>query len=246
MALSKILVMMTCWEGDRHQAQKLAQFLADMEPSHSDKADFLLVERFDCKPWDHNVVEALKRKFNLFQHHGRLGNVGWPMGCNDLFLAGMEWAYGMIEARKVLPYKAIFNVESDGAPICRNWIQRLHEAWDEANKETRVCMAGALIKTPEQPIKEHINANALISADLKFLHWVTRSSAFPPPHGGWDYVLAPKFKEIGWANVPGIRSYWNSRTCEEREYQVLLTENVIWCHGVKDDSLLKWGRKYIL
>ena len=57
------------------------------------------------------------------------------------------------------------------------------------------------------------------------------------PTAGWDWVLAPLFKKQGWANCPGMRSFWRSPAMPKEIFDKLRKEGVFFVHGVKDDSI---------
>lgn len=234
---NKILLALQYWDGDRAAGKRLAEFLADVETKHSDKADFLLVNRFDCRPLL-EVVPTLSRKFNTFNHKSPRTNTGWPNGCNDLWFSTMEWAYFMIEAKRVPHYKAILTFEPDCCPLVPDWIARLSYEWDRVNKPKEICMAGALVQQPG----EHINGNALITGNMNFLSWITKRVGGVMPGGGWDYVLAPLFKRTGWANIPGMRSLYNTSNYTEEKYEDLKAQDIFFVHGVKDSTLMDLGR----
>lgn len=233
----KILIALQYWDGDRALALDLARYLADLEPTHTNLADFMFMARFDSS-LDERVAKEVSRKFNVFSVKARRRGKGWPAGCNDLWFSVMEWAYSMIEAKRVPAYKAIFTFEADGAPIPRDWIARLSSEWDRVSNPGPVVMAGAL-----QEHGPHINGNALMSGNLGFLHWVVRKVGGCHPFSGWDFVLAPEFKSQGWANIPGVRSYYNTPTFSKEQYDQMVKEDLIWVHGGKDRSLIDFGRK---
>jgi hypothetical protein len=241
---NKILLALQFWDGDRAAAMKLAQFLADLEPRHSDLADFILVRRFDMKePKEYaTVVPALSRKFNFFSYKSPRRGVGWPDGCNSLWFSTMEWVYTMIEARRVPKYKAIFTFEADGCPVLRDWVAQLSETWDALNKFNPVYVAGALVKNPAA----HINGNAVMNCDMRFLTWIVRRVGGVPVGSGWDFILRDRFKEWGWADIHRMRSYYNSATFTPEQYAQMVDEKLIWVHGVKDDSMIRMGRARLL
>jgi len=242
---SKILLALQFWQGDNDAAIRLAHFLASLEEQHSEIADFLLVQRFDTEATgeDQKVLTALSRKFNLYTYRSRRKGTGWPNGCNDLWRATMEWTCTMIEARRVPKYKAIFTFEADGGPICRNWVERLSQAWDEANKNGPVVQAGPMVEGPG--INLHINGNCLLSCDPVFLNWITRRIGEIPVWGGWDYLFAGEFKKRGWANVPGMRSYYASPHFSFEQYRKMREENLIWVHGDKSGDLIELGKLHM-
>jgi hypothetical protein len=243
--MNKILLALQFWQGDKDAAIKLAHYLASLEPKHCEIADFLLVQRFDTvvSDEDRKVLDTLSRKFNLYAYRSRRKGTGWPNGCNDLWRSTMEWTASMILARKVPHYKAIFCFEADGGPIFRDWVARLSQAWDDANAKGPVVQAGPMVSGPG--INLHINGNCMLSCDKKFLDFLTRRIGEIPVWGGWDYLYAGEFQKRGWANVPGMRSYYNSPHFSIEQYRKMREENLIWVHGDKSNDLIELGKLYM-
>lgn len=241
---NKILIALQFWGGDRASAIKLAGFLADLEPTHSQLADLLLVSRFDCEPLPELLIrEKLARKFNTYSHRSKSRVTGWPAGCNGTWTATMEWAYHKISAKQCPQYKAIFCCEADGGPVFQNWIERLSNTWDSL---PRVIIAGAMVGVRGGPLLEHINGNALITGDLSALSKIVTKARACGATAGWDYSLADWFRSEGWADVPGIRSYYNSPHFTLKQYRQMQTDGLIWCHGDKSNCLVDYGRKVLL
>lgn len=232
----KILIALQFWDGDRAPALELARFLADLETAHSDLADFMFMARFDCK-LDDATTRYVSRKFNTYSRISRRRAKGWPCGCNDLWFSVMEWAQSMIQAKKIPHYKAIFTCEADGCPIQRDWIAKLSAEWDRVNKEKPVVIAGALV-----PPGPHINGNCLVSGEMNFLTWIGRRVGGVSPHVGWDYLMRDEFKKRGWADLPGVKSIYNTPHFTQEQYQDMIRQNWIWVHGIKDMSLIQMGR----
>jgi hypothetical protein len=241
---NKILLALQFWEGDRAAAMKLAQFLANIEPKHSDLADFILVRRFDClEPKEYReLIPALSRKFNVFSYRSPRRLKGWPSGCNGVFCSSLEWARSMIEARRTPQYKAIFTFEADGAPLFPDWISRMSAQWDAVNKKQPVHQAGPLVKDPAP----HVNGNCLMSGNVPFLKWLVPAVDTLGIYAGWDFALRDKFKEWGWANIHQMRSYYAIPTVSESLYSQMVEEQLIWVHGPKDDSMIRQGRERLL
>ncbi len=235
---TKILVALQFWEGDRAQAAKLVNFLSDLETRHNDQADFLLVNRFDCKPL--KEIAYLSRKFNTFTYQSPRGATGWPHGCNALAASTVTWAYRMGEASKIPLYKCVFTCEADGCPVFPDWIARMSAAWDVVSGKNP-CIAGPLVTIPA----EHINGNCLINGSMEQLQWMSRQ-LHAVKSGGWDFVLANEFKHRGWAAIPGMLSLYNTRDYSVDRYLKLVKDGAIWVHGVKDTSLIDLGRVHIL
>lgn len=233
----KILIALQYWGGDREPAGKLLRFLADLEPKHSDLADILFVNRFDCLA-DTDAATYASKKFNIFSYRSRRRGTGWPAGCNDLFFSTMEWVQSMTEAKKVPQYKAVFTCEADGCPLWTDWVARLSNAWDRAQSKQKVYLAGPYIPPPN----EHINGNTLISCDQKFLTWLVKGVGGAPSNVGWDYILFPVFKKWGVANLPEMVSLYHTVGYTKEVFDGLRAKNVVWVHGAKDDTLMNLSR----
>ncbi len=226
----KILLAIQFWEGDKAQAMKVARLIADLETRHSDRADFLFVSRFDC-PHDLETISYVSRKFNVRHHISRRRAVGWPFGPNELWFETCQYVYEhTIDGKRQSDYKAVLTFEADAFPLCPNWIPMLSDEWDAA----KVNVLGAMLKHPGV----HINGNAMFSCDPQFMHWLVRQVSGCSPHGGWDYVLAPRFKERGWKNSNLFRSWWQTPTMARATYDELLGQQVCFLHGVKDASVI--------
>lgn len=234
---AKLLITLQYWKGDREQALNLAEFLADVEERHSDVADFLVIHHLNAKP-PGELIGKLSRKFNSFVYKSPKTEEGWPQSCNAITEAAVEWVYCMKEANRIPNYKAIFLCEPDGAPIFRDWTVRMSKAWDVANQVKPVVIAGPLVQGPEW----HINGNCMLSGDLKFLKWFARAPR-QRTAGGWDYVMFPTFKQMGAANVPLMRSYYNTQHFSWEEYKKMQEEQLIWVHGDKRQCLINYGRQ---
>lgn len=239
----KILIALQFWEGDKSRAMALARYLADLEPAHSERADFLFAARFDCVP-DPATVSYVARKFNVFSIISRRRTVGWPAGCNDLWFSVMEWVQAMTAAGKIPKYKAVFTCEADGGPTQKNWTEWMSLEWERVNQERPVIMAGALLP----PItgctdRWHINGNALMSGNANFLYWIGRKVGCCSANIGWDFGLAPDFERLGWADVPGMRSIYNQPGFSRERFEEFVRTPLFWVHGCKDDSLIRHGRR---
>jgi hypothetical protein len=237
--MQKFLIALQFWDGDKAAALRLAQFLAQLEPKHSDLADFLVVHRFDCTFSEPVTVEALSRKFNLYRYRSPRRGVGWPHGCNDLWFSTMEWVLSMTESRQIPRYKCVFTCEADGGPVYQDWIARMSAAWDATQGKAKpVYIAGPLV-----PPGPHINGNCLVSCNLNFLTWVARRIGGCNASVGWDYGLRDEFERRGWADIPGMRSWYNSPNFTPAQYELMRREEVIWMHGDKSGCLVDYGLK---
>ncbi len=243
--MTKILIALQFWSGDREHAKALAQFIADVEDKHNELADILLVNRFDCPYFPEKLVTELARKFNVFQYRTRSRLTGWPAGCNGLWTSTMEWVRSMCYAGKAPMYKCVFTCEADGAPLCKDWILRLHSAWDRANSVSPVTIAGPMVgsDSPDAPIATHINGNCLVSTRRDDLDWILRTVPTVHPMAGWDYAMRHEFRTRGWYNLLEIQSLYNSQTFSPEEYNYMVAKQWVWVHGDKSGILIKYGRK---
>jgi len=231
----KLLLALQFYGGDKEMAMRLARLIADLEPRHSEFADFLFVSRFDCEQ-DLKTVEYVSQKFNTHTYINRhRRGTGWPHGPNDLWFGTMDHIYDFSQAKRFPPYKAVLTFEADACPLVPNWHRELSRAWDE--KPVKVL--GSLLQYPGW----HINGNALFSADLKFLYWVSRQIGGCSPISGWDFKLAKEFKQAGWADCPKMNSHWQTKTMSEERIEELRNSGVVFLHGVKDNSVIAHMRK---
>lgn len=238
---NKILLVIPFWEGDKPQAMKLAQLLADIEPQHSAWADMLFVSRFDCSH-DIEAEKKVSRKFNTFSYTSKRRNTGWPRGCNALFFGAMEWIFHKINSGQVPHYKSILLIAPDGAPLRREWLSFFRK-----EDEKKVFVSGALI---EDSINGHPHINGdcmLLSSDLEFLRWVAVTVGDVSSTAGWDWALAADFQRWGWKNLSFVRSAWNKRTAFiPEEWDEAISNGIVWFHGQKGNSLLKMSREKLL
>lgn len=231
--MQKILLALQFWNGDKVEAMKRARLIADLSFKHSDKADFLFFSRFDTTH-DPETIKHVSRKFDTHYAVNRRRGIGWPSGCNDLFFGMVDWVYSQKEAGRVPDYKAILAFEADSCPLHSNWINQLSESWDKAKSKIH----GPLLENGP-----HVNGNCLVSAEMKFLKWLSRTKGGCSPIGGWDYLMYGDFKPWGISDAPCMKSWWRVPTMDSATYEGLLSQNVCFLHGVKDDSLVRLVRK---
>lgn len=234
----KILIALQICPLDKAPGMVLAKLIADLEPRHSDRADFLFFARFDTE-LEMGTINYVARKFNTQHYLNRWHRgTGWPFGCNQAFSGLAEFIYARGEARKFADYKAVLIVEADACPMHPNWISQLSNDWDVASAKGAKIF-GPLIEG-EHP---HINANCMFSTDRKFMKWLARDAQFASTRGGWDWLLAPEFKQRGWADSTAMRSWWRYPSMSQETYDSLLAQGVAFFHGVRDASLRNLVRK---
>lgn len=244
-ATSKTLFMFQFWEGDKPEAMELARLIADIQQGHSQEADFLFLARFDSTH-DEKTIKHVSRKFNTYKYTSPRRGTGWPHGCNELFLGGMEWIYGMKSMNRIPRYQTIFSLEADCVPMSRDWITRLKREWYLANQTKPVFMAGAwLPNCPQNDGSGHINGCAVMSGDMKFLKWLIETLSRLKSPIGWDYAFSQDFKGWGWAALPGFTCAWRAPMSEAVFLDARKQGCFLW-HGCKGFDALNLCRKYLL
>lgn len=249
--MKKILIAIPFWELDKEQAMDAARLIADLENRHSDKADLLLMSRFDCPLADKGTLDHVSRKFNTYSQVCRRRGTGWGHGSNELFFGVMDWVYANNAAKRLQEYKAILWFEADACPTVPNWILDLHDAWDKSQLSKKpVKILGPLLGQPQHPRMpkgiSHINAGALYSGDRAFLKWIARDIGGCSPQGGFDWILAPQFMKAGWADCPAMKSWWRSKGMTDEILSSLIHQGVSFLHGIKDNSMLDLVRSRFL
>lgn len=239
---NKILLALQFWEGDLSQAMTLAELIADIEPGMCELADFLFVARFDCRH-DQRVIDKVSRKFATHVHTSPRRGTGWPMGCNDLTAGMLEFVFHRMTNGKLPHYKAIFALEADCCPLNRDWIKLCSHNWDLLQKKNPVYIAGRMLEAAH--IHKHVNGNAMLSGNFKFLRWLLREMN-SNSRVGWDYRLAGEFFKWGAAEIPGMECHWGTRTFSNEQLLGLCERGVIFEHGVKDFSALNFARNRLL
>lgn len=240
---NKILIVLPFWEQDRAASIGLSHLLADIQPAHSHDIDILFVARFDCPQVDSATVKHVSRKFNAMLHTSKRRETGWPAGCNGTHFGALEFIYHKANTGGIPGYKAIFFCEADTVPLSVDCFAYLHREWERINRSKPVVVAGALV--PDGG-KEHVNGGAcLLSGSLAFLRWLVIEVGGMKARVGWDFGLARDFRARGWANIPGIRSFWNTPTMSRAEAEDHARRGVVWLHGVKDGALCSHARSML-
>lgn len=242
----KLLLTFLFWEGDKAQMCKLARLIADLEPGMSEAADVLFCARFDC-PQDEETIKYVARKFKVHVHTNPRRERGWPAGCNAAAFGTLDYVYTYSIAKRIPPYKAVALLEADGAPLRKGWIEEISRAWNEANAKKPVRVFGPLLDTGVREAgNKHINGNCLVSGDTSFLHWFTRKMGGCTPRAGWDWIMAPHFRRMGWADCKQMKSWWRCPGVSEEQYNALLDAGVCYLHGCKNEDVWNLVRKKYL
>lgn len=227
----KINVALQFWDGDRTRAMHLARFIADLEPSFNNLVDFTFVARWDAQH-DDQTVEYVSKKFKTWKLKGRRTGTGWPRGCNDLALDLLQQSAMKVSRKEWPDHKALYLIESDVMPLCRDWLARLAAEWDDATNHGKFVL-GAWC--PFHATCGHINGNMLVAPDIARR---LINIDMCPVKSGWDAYLAYKF-EPHWAKSKIMQNHYDNRANipEEVLWSSVdgVTESVV-VHGVKDMS----------
>lgn len=235
----KMVVALQFWDGDKERAMHLAKFVADLEPEFNPRIDLAFVARFDTKH-DLETVKYVSRKFNTWTLTGTRRTTGWPTGCNDLALDLFQQAASRSRpGQKWANHKALYLIESDVMPLCRDWLQRLSDEWDVAQEAGKMVMGSW---SPYHSPVGHINGNMLVRPDLVFRIKGLESCPFK---AGWDAYFGPKFEPVWHKSVQMSNHY---------DYRANIPPEILWScvdgvtppavvHGVKDWSAERQVRK---
>jgi len=239
-----LLFVLQVYEGDIGQATKLARLLADIrgDDNPCPEADALLAYRRDCAQ-SHKLEALLEDAFGtlrVFRSSRR--EVGFPGGPNGLWCDTLQHI-AVQQAHKAWEYEVALTTEADAVPLVQEWAARLLVAWRRAKDiKGKVVVAGHWLPTGEHECG-HINGNCLVDTLL-----ATMDPAFVgcAEQVAWDTWFALKFKALGWANIPEIRSLYRENNLQPDKVEHLVGNGCAWLHGIKDESTLVWARRNLV
>lgn len=231
--MRKILLALQMWNGDRDNAELVADLLADLKKQGRYQfADIALITRFDCPDPSKTMIRRLETVFDkVWLHRSRRREVGYPGGCNGVWHDLMHWAYDMHKSKK-MEYSAILTTEADAAPLAADWDEKLATAW---HRHPEVSVMGFWHDSGSDV--GHINGNALFDPSLVTMSDKLIGCAEQSP---WDIYHAPLFKSLGWSPCKEIHSEWKMETIEPKQIEKFIKQGVVWLHGVKDASVREW------
>lgn len=228
----KLLIELHYWHGDLLMMRRLVNLIAAIEPVFNDRADVLLTSRHDT-PIDLELVEKLDSTFKTYLCQSPW--VGEGEGNCYSWFASMNYVWHGYQLGRLPQYKAILTADADCVPLTRDWIDRLHAAWDAAPHNTVQVGAEVLKDHPTR----HVNSNALWSGDpailKQFLNQIVKQKFEP----WFDMLMAPELRVTGSHDCPGMRSFWRQPSMDIDQYQRLIREGVFFVHGIRDQSLLE-------
>ena len=239
--MSKFLIALQYWDGDRDAAHELMELLAATVERKNPWADIVIYYRHDAQKPDHDTLERLNEAFDkVYVSHSRSAMQGYPDACNamwadlatDAYRKSTESAYGEPPWKK---YKALFSIEADCCPIASDWLETLSEEWDNAAVNVVGFWCNVTNNRYQKQIG-HINGNMMFALDIV----KKRPEIVGTPFGeAWDTWHAQSFKEAGWQHSGKMISLWNQPTITKAEFVNLKFSGYVFLHGIKDDSARK-------
>lgn len=228
----KMIIALQFWEGDKARAMHLARLIADLEPTKNTQVDFAFVARFDAKH-DRDTVQKVSEKFDVWELTGTRRAIGWPHGCNELALDLFQQAgYRSKHGGPWANHKALYLIESDVLPMCRNWLLRISDEWDVAQENGKFILGSWC---PFHSSVGHVNGNMLVAPDIAIrLKGLDRV----PPRAGWDAYFATKFAPH-WHKSVQMANHYDYRSNIPPEILFSCVDGVTpvaVVHGVKDRS----------
>lgn len=231
-----MIIVLQYWEGDEEKTLRLARILADIEPKKRTDALLVLSRRKDCKFSEEARKTSFycQNKFDTIVMNSDRDEVGHPDGCFGLWSGTVEKLYRLWQnvAFKHEHAECVATLESDGAPIRKDWVSRMMHA----HKRTLACglrVTGAVMDLP-QP---HVNGNLMLSLSV----WGDYPSLNDCPSGvAWDLCHAGVLlREARGCQV--IRNEYGTTNWTAGSLNPIGRESA-WLHGVKDDSVFEYIR----
>lgn len=232
-----MIIALQYWSGDEQQALALARLLADIEQSPRGGAVLVLSRRGDCP-----LSEEAKRteaycapKLPVMLLQSDRPETGHPDGCFGLW-AGTVARLHHHWQRGVLPWnlgRTVFTCESDGAPIRRDWINRLSAAHNRT-RALGLRVTGAVMDDP----LPHVNGNLVLDLSL----WADYPSLQQCPSGvAWDVHHGPILVREARPSL-AIRNDYGATDLTAGYLSAVACETA-WVHGCKDESVIRYARK---
>ena len=235
--MSRILLALQYWAGDRDKAGELARFIAKLEPVIRKDADFLLSARFDCTH-DEEVVKDVSRRFRVFTTTGVTKLTGYPNGSWALWHDTITAVRDRCASGELPRYDCVLTFEADCTPLTRDWVASLLSTWErEAAKQDRIAI-GQLWSAPSCPYP-HINGNMLISGRQEHLDRVCSWRA--KTGQAWDVGIYPMLRGHGAVGTSAIASFY-VRNANSRWFDYTRGQGAVFFHGDKDGSATRYAQ----
>ena len=232
-----IVLALQYWTGDEKRAFELARLIADLESvRRQDVALFFCCD--DETVQSQALLDTQQYCGNKFYtgvfQSGEAGH-GYPAGPNALWANCMKFFYRQWCAG-VLRFESVFTMESDSAPLRRDWISQIINAHRET-LDSGMLITGAHLKNHYTP---HVNGNlvAHVSIVRNFPELLET-----PPAVAWDIHHRVTLRRLTRPDHV-IRSEHRSVKWSKESLTSMATETA-WLHGVIDNSGLQFAKSLL-
>lgn len=227
----KLVIALQYWAGDRLAAQRLAKFIADIEPVRREDVELCIVRRHDAEAMDTEVMYHLTEKFAVSLRVTPEHVVGYPASPNfmayDVMQAAADWE----------DVNAVLLMEADCVPVARDWIDQLKAEWLRAAEQGKLLLGSWRAACHANG---HINGNMLFGPSL-----VRKAGVKPcPVKKPWD-VYYVKYFEPHWMRTGLISNRYCELYVDDDKMRTpeCGTRPPCLIHGVKDQSTWNYARK---
>lgn len=158
--MKPILLVLQFHQGDRDQAMALARLLTDLGPSPH---HLLFFARYDTEH-DNETIRYCRNSFHtVLDARSTRRMAGWPIGPNAMAMDVFQLSHARHKAGE-WDYEAIMFLESDCAPLRRDWLAAIAEEWQQGKQ----LVLGHWIGGKADPSRSHMNGNLMFSPRLTF------------------------------------------------------------------------------
>ena len=159
--VSKLLIVIPYYEGDKDAAEQLMNLIADLEKVRNHEADIFISRRHDATEISKVTASKLGEKFDKVNFHlcRRKDASGHPYGANQMFF-DVVTLFGQLPQWQ-RDYYAFLFLEPDAVPTRPGWIGELCKAFKEAMGRGKSAI-GYIHSIPVL----HLNGVAIYSTDI--------------------------------------------------------------------------------
>lgn len=236
---SKLAICLQVCPKDCFLGLRLVKLICSIEPKKRSDIEFIVSARRDTNPITvQEIAVTAEAKFESVQIvHGKRFGTGWPMGCNDLWQETMMRVSMMVGAGK-LTARGVLTFEADCLPLRPDWLDRLIDEWEIAQKKGKLVCGHAHLWTgrPDEQAT-HINGNAIFAYNV--------TSIFGELNGcdsksGWDAYHGKLLLSIGYDSVAICQKYRIPRITRVELEEIRKRGQIpAMFHGIKGETGLQ-------